>query len=160
MIAPDRASTAGAHAQAPGLCDSLVTGGGEGSVCIGTRHSRYSCQVPGAARNFEDRPPLSGQYTCSRQYSSLSIAFGERQTQYHRTNNFVELGVNMDNDGALTVNAFCERYGIGRTLTYELLSEGRIKAKKVRNRTLISRESAATWFNSEPDFVSNSKEVF
>ena len=55
-------------------------------------------------------------------------------------------------DGAFTINNFCEHYGIGRTLTYELLAEGKITAKKVGSRTLIERSVAERWFASQPDY--------
>ena len=47
---------------------------------------------------------------------------------------------------ARTVKAFCKAYGIGRTMTYELIREGRLRAFKAGARTLIDEESARVWF--------------
>lgn len=48
---------------------------------------------------------------------------------------------------ALSVAAFCERYGIGRTMFYRLVKEGRAPAvTKIGKRTLIGIEAAAAWW--------------
>lgn len=49
---------------------------------------------------------------------------------------------------ARTVQGFCRAYGIGRTATYELISEGRLQAKKFGKRTLIMEDSAKAWLAS------------
>jgi len=47
---------------------------------------------------------------------------------------------------ARTIRDFCRVYGIGRTMTYELIGEGRLRAVKAGARTLIDEESARMWF--------------
>ena len=47
---------------------------------------------------------------------------------------------------ARTVKDFCRAYGIGRTMTYELIGQGRLRAVKAGARTLIDEESARVWF--------------
>lgn len=49
---------------------------------------------------------------------------------------------------ARTVQGFCRAYGIGRTAAYELISEGRLQAKKFGKRTLIMEDSAKAWLAS------------
>ncbi|MCW2413436.1 helix-turn-helix domain-containing protein [Sphingobium sp. B8D3A] len=44
----------------------------------------------------------------------------------------------------ITVAQFCEMSGIGKTLTYELIRDGRLKVCKVNRRTLITMDSANT----------------
>lgn len=51
---------------------------------------------------------------------------------------------------ARTVKDFCRAYGIGKTLAYELIGAGSLKAVKVGTRTLIPEDSAQAWFNSLP----------
>lgn len=51
---------------------------------------------------------------------------------------------------AYTINAFCAAYGIGRTLTYEEIASGRLKARKVGNRTLILVDDAKEWAQALP----------
>ncbi len=55
---------------------------------------------------------------------------------------------------ALTVNAFCAAYGIGRTRTYEEIASGRLRARKVGNRTLILRSDAQAWASALPAVAS------
>jgi hypothetical protein len=55
-----------------------------------------------------------------------------------------------DNEGALTVEAFCARYGIGRTATYEEINGGRLEIKKRGSRTLIPRAEARRWLANLP----------
>ena len=50
----------------------------------------------------------------------------------------------------LTINEFVERYGIGRTKTYEEINAGRLTAVKCGSRTLIPITSAEKWLNSLP----------
>ena len=51
---------------------------------------------------------------------------------------------------AFTVEAFGETYGVGRTTTYQEIREGRLKAVKVGNRTLIPADAAEAWLASLP----------
>jgi excisionase family DNA binding protein len=49
---------------------------------------------------------------------------------------------------ALSVEDFCNSYGVGRTTAYEEISSGRLRAVKVGRRTLIPETSAADWLKS------------
>jgi predicted DNA-binding transcriptional regulator AlpA len=51
---------------------------------------------------------------------------------------------------ALTINAFCATYGIGRSLVYEEIKCGRLQARKVGARTVILRQDAEAWARSLP----------
>lgn len=51
---------------------------------------------------------------------------------------------------ALSVAAFCVAYSIGRTLAYEEIAAGRLRAKKVGSRTLILQSDAQAWADSLP----------
>ena len=51
---------------------------------------------------------------------------------------------------AYSIPEFCKIAGVGRTKAYEELAAGRLKAKKVGSRTLIT--NAAEWLDSLPDF--------
>lgn len=53
-------------------------------------------------------------------------------------------------DGALSVESFCARYGIGRTAFYEEINSGRLTVKKRGSRTLVPRASARDWFAALP----------
>jgi hypothetical protein len=52
----------------------------------------------------------------------------------------------------LSLDEFCFRNGIGRTTAYMEIKEGRVRAKKVGKRTLISLEEEARWFGGAPVF--------
>jgi len=58
-----------------------------------------------------------------------------------------------ENEGAYTVDEFCQRYGIGRTAFYSELSAGRLRAKKCGSRTLIPRAEARRWFENLPSLA-------
>lgn len=47
---------------------------------------------------------------------------------------------------ALTVNDFCEAFGLKRTKTYELIAQGRLETLKVGRRRLITYRSAEALF--------------
>ena len=53
---------------------------------------------------------------------------------------------------ALSIKDFCRTYGVGRSLTYQLIGAGILEAKKVGAKTLIDRASAQTWYRSLPSF--------
>jgi excisionase family DNA binding protein len=57
-----------------------------------------------------------------------------------------------EDEGAYTVEEFCQRFGIGRTSFYDEVNEGRLTAKKRGSRTLIERAEARRWLASLPDF--------
>lgn len=58
----------------------------------------------------------------------------------------------MHTDGALTINQFCEHYGVGRTFCYEEINSGRLAARKAGSKTLILRSEAERWASSLPKF--------
>jgi excisionase family DNA binding protein len=49
---------------------------------------------------------------------------------------------------AYPVDGFCREYGVGKTLTYRLIKEGRLKAVKVDSKTLIRHDDAEAWLAS------------
>lgn len=51
---------------------------------------------------------------------------------------------------AYSVEAFCKRFDLGRSKTYEEIRLGRLKIRKVGTRTLIAHEDAIAWFNALP----------
>src|SRR6266478_1654920 len=51
---------------------------------------------------------------------------------------------------ARTVKDFCRAYGISKSETYRLLAAGRLCAVKAGATTLITEESAKTWFLGLP----------
>lgn len=50
--------------------------------------------------------------------------------------------------GALTISQFTNTYSIGRTVTYNLIKERKLRAVKVGKRTLILRADAEAWAHS------------
>lgn len=51
---------------------------------------------------------------------------------------------------ALSIADFCAAYSIGRTLAYEEIAAGRLRAKKAGSRTLILQRDAQAWAESLP----------
>jgi hypothetical protein len=51
---------------------------------------------------------------------------------------------------AFSIKSFCAAYGVGRTKTYKEIAVGRLKARKVGNRTLILAKDAEAWERSLP----------
>jgi hypothetical protein len=49
------------------------------------------------------------------------------------------------NERALSIDAFCERYGVGRTLAYAEIKAGRLKARKIGKRTVIPVDASEDW---------------
>ena len=45
----------------------------------------------------------------------------------------------------MSIPEFCERYGPGRTKTYEELKSGRLRARKIGKRTVITEDDAEDW---------------
>jgi hypothetical protein len=45
---------------------------------------------------------------------------------------------------------FCQRYGLGRTKTYEELKSGRLRGRKIGKRTIITEDDAEEWLLSLP----------
>ena len=52
--------------------------------------------------------------------------------------------------GALSINAFCRVYSIGRTAAYAAIQSGRLQAQKSGRRTIIPVASAEAWLASLP----------
>jgi hypothetical protein len=52
----------------------------------------------------------------------------------------------------MSVTTFGETYDIGRTKTYEEINAGRLKARKVGRRTIITAEDAEEWLSLLPGF--------
>jgi len=57
----------------------------------------------------------------------------------------------IDRDG-YDVGEFAERHGISRSQTYNEINSGRLVARKVGSRTIITREDAERWRKSLPRF--------
>lgn len=51
---------------------------------------------------------------------------------------------------ALGIDDFCRLFGVGRTTAYSEIKSGRLRARKVGKRTLISFEDADNWLQSLP----------
>jgi excisionase family DNA binding protein len=51
---------------------------------------------------------------------------------------------------ALSIDEFCQRYGIGRTTVYAEIKEGRLRARKCGRRTIISDDDSDEWFRHLP----------
>jgi excisionase family DNA binding protein len=51
---------------------------------------------------------------------------------------------------SVTVPGAIERYGFGKTKLYELISSGRIEARKVGTRTVIICESVEEYLDQAP----------
>ncbi len=49
---------------------------------------------------------------------------------------------------ALTIEAFCERYSVGRTFTYDEIAKGRLKSVSLGRKRLIDVHDAEMWFAS------------
>ena len=64
-----------------------------------------------------------------------------------------------DGVAAMSVRAFCQRYGIGRSTAYAFLANGTLRAVKVGRRTLIRVDDAENWLNSLPNFGARREET-
>ena len=51
---------------------------------------------------------------------------------------------------AMSIREFCDRYGPGRTKTYEELRSGRLRGRKIGKRTIIAEDDAEDWLRSLP----------
>jgi len=51
---------------------------------------------------------------------------------------------------AMSIAEFCERYGPGRTKTYEELKSGRLRGRKIGKRTIITEDDAENWLRCLP----------
>jgi excisionase family DNA binding protein len=50
----------------------------------------------------------------------------------------------------MSIAEFCQRYGPGRTKTYEELKSGRLRARKIGKRTIITEDDAEDWLQRLP----------
>jgi hypothetical protein len=55
-----------------------------------------------------------------------------------------------EHGGAYTVEAFAAAHGISRSQTFKEIASGRLPARKVGSRTIITSEDAAKWRRSLP----------
>jgi excisionase family DNA binding protein len=53
--------------------------------------------------------------------------------------------------GTLSIDGFCKLYGLGRTFAYEQIKQGKLRAVKCGNRTLILKHDAEAWVRSLPE---------
>jgi hypothetical protein len=68
---------------------------------------------------------------------------------------------NIENNGPLLSRAeFQRRNGIGTTLFYRELASGRLKARKIGSRTVITPEAEAAWRAALPDWSGDDKVKF
>lgn len=63
-------------------------------------------------------------------------------------------GPDSNTPAALSIDDFTRRYGVGRTLAYRELKEGRLRAFKVGKRTLIRKADADAWLASLDAYAS------
>ena len=61
--------------------------------------------------------------------------------------------------GALTIKAFCERFGISHSKTYEEIAAGRLRAVKVGRKTLVPHDAASKWLAALPALDLASKQA-
>jgi excisionase family DNA binding protein len=54
----------------------------------------------------------------------------------------------------MTIQAFCDWSGVGRSFAYNLIQEGKIRARKAGKRTLIDAASAQAWWDALPEGTS------
>ena len=50
----------------------------------------------------------------------------------------------------LSIEQFCERYGVGRTKAYAEIKSGRLRARKVGRRTILIQDDAEEWLRKLP----------
>jgi hypothetical protein len=55
---------------------------------------------------------------------------------------------------AMSVPEFCQRYGPGKTSAYQEIQAGRLRARKVGRRTIITQDDAEDWLRRLPTAVS------
>ena len=51
---------------------------------------------------------------------------------------------------ALSIGEFAQRYGVGRTTTYDEINSGRLRARKIGKRTIIPVDEAENWLQRLP----------
>jgi hypothetical protein len=53
----------------------------------------------------------------------------------------------------MSIPQFCQRYSVGRTTAYGEIRAKRLRARKVRKRTIIGDDDAEDWFRHLPEAV-------
>jgi hypothetical protein len=61
--------------------------------------------------------------------------------------------IDLQRPRAMSISDFCERYGPGRTTTYQEIKAGRLRARKCGARTIILVDDAEHWLRSLPRVV-------
>lgn len=51
---------------------------------------------------------------------------------------------------AFSIAEFCRRFGVGRTKVYEEVRQGRLRARKIGRRTIITKDDADDWLQQLP----------
>jgi hypothetical protein len=51
---------------------------------------------------------------------------------------------------AISIEAFCTEFGVGKTFAYGEIARGKLIARKAGRRTLIARDDAHRWLKSLP----------
>ena len=51
---------------------------------------------------------------------------------------------------ARSIDQFCQCFGVGRTTAYEQIKLGRLRARKVGKRTIITDDDAEEWLRNLP----------
>ena len=54
---------------------------------------------------------------------------------------------------AYSLDSFTVAFNIGRTKAYEEIKKGKLKARKLGARTIITHEDAMAWLNTLPELV-------
>jgi excisionase family DNA binding protein len=55
---------------------------------------------------------------------------------------------------AMSIEEFCDLYGPGRTKAYEEIKSGRLRARKIGKRTIITLDDAEDWLRRLPEIQS------
>ena len=51
---------------------------------------------------------------------------------------------------AMSINEFCQYYGIGRTTAYAEIRQGRLRGRKIGKRTIVTEDDAEAWLRLLP----------
>jgi excisionase family DNA binding protein len=60
---------------------------------------------------------------------------------------------------AFSIAQFCRRFGVGRTSVYQELKLGRLRARKIGRRTIITEDDAEDWLHRLPVIGSTGEAV-
>jgi excisionase family DNA binding protein len=56
----------------------------------------------------------------------------------------------IDDQAAMSIKHFCEKHDVSEPTVYRQIALGKLQAKKVGRKTLITAEAAATWLAGLP----------